>query len=80
MFELVSLCQCVERNETETDEEDRRKMGKWGRGISREHQPQLSNETTTFPTAAEYNKDSSLCCVRLNLNRNKIDRSCVTWY
>lgn len=67
VFERVSLCQCVEG--TETDEEDRREMGRWGRGISREHQPQLSNGTTTFLTAAECNKDFSSCCIRLNSNR-----------
>lgn len=67
VFERVSLCQCVEG--TETDEEDRKEMGRWGRGISREHQPQLSNGTTTFLTAAECNKDFSSCCIRLNSNR-----------
>lgn len=52
-----------------------KKIGeRWANGkraLSREHQPQLSNETTTFPTAAEYNKDS---CIRLNSNRSGIDR------
>lgn len=79
VFERVSLCQCVEGNGTETDEEDRRKMGRWGRGISREHQPQLSNGTTTFLTAAECNKDFSSCCIRLNSNRIRKKSIVLVW-